>query len=153
MKKIIVISFFCILLDQIFKVIITSFLDVNSSIDIINNFFNLTLVHNDGAAWSILSGNRLLLIFISLIALVLIYYIFIKNKNLRKIDIITYGMLIGGIIGNLFDRVFYGYVIDFLDFKIFNYNYPVFNIADCFIVISAILLIVDVVKEGVVCKQ
>ena len=153
MKKIIIISFFCMLLDQISKVIITNFLDVNSSIDIINNFFNLTLVHNDGAAWSILSGNRLLLIFISLIALVLIYYIFIKNKNLRKIDIITYGMLIGGIIGNLVDRVFYGYVIDFLDFKIFNYNYPVFNIADCFIVISAILLIVDVVKEGVVCKQ
>lgn len=153
MKKIIIISFFCMLLDQISKVIITNFLDVNSSIDIINNFFNLTLVHNDGAAWSILSGNRLLLIFISLIALVLIYYIFIKNKNLKKLDIITYGMLIGGIIGNLFDRVFYGYVIDFLDFKIFNYNYPVFNIADCFIVISAILLIVDVVKEGVVCKQ
>lgn len=153
MKKIIIISFFCMLLDQISKVIITNILDVNSSIDIINNFFNLTLVHNDGAAWSILSGNRLLLIFISLIALMLIYYIFIKNKNLKKLDIITYGMLIGGIIGNLFDRVFYGYVIDFLDFKIFNYNYPVFNIADCFIVISAILLIVDVVKEGVVCKQ
>ena len=96
--------------------------------NIINNFFNLTLVHNDGAAWSILSGNRLLLIFISLIALIIIYYLFIKDKDLKKIDILTYGMLIGGIIGNLFDRIIYGYVIDFLDFNIFNYNYPVIKL-------------------------
>lgn len=153
MKKIIPISIICLLLDQISKLFIVNNLMLNESHSVINNFFNITLVYNDGAAWSILSGNRLLLIFISLIALVVIYSLFIKNKELGKFEIIIYGLLIGGIIGNLIDRVLYGYVIDFLDFKIFNYNYPVFNIADCCIVISAILLIVDFVKEGITCKQ
>lgn len=153
MKKIIPISIICLLLDRITKLFITNNLVLNDSYTIINNFFNITLVHNDGAAWSILSGNRILLIFISLIALFIIYFLFIKNKELKKIETLIYGMLIGGITGNLFDRVLYGYVIDFLDFKIFNYNYPVFNIADCCIVIAAILLIVDIVKEGITCKR
>ena len=153
MKKIIPISIICLLLDRITKLFITNNLVLNDSYTIINNFFNITLVHNDGAAWSILSGNRLLLIIISFIALFIIYFLFIKNKKLSKLEKIIYGMLIGGIIGNLIDRILYGYVIDFLDFKIFNYNYPVFNIADCCIVIAAILLIIDIVKEGITCKQ
>ena len=153
MKKIIPISIICLLLDRITKLFITNNLVLNDSYTIINNFFNITLVHNDGAAWSILSVNRILLIFISLIALFIIYFLFIKNKELKKIETLIYGMLIGGIIGNLIDRILYGYVIDFLDFKIFNYNYPVFNVADCCIVIAAILLIIDVVKEGITCKQ
>lgn len=153
MKKIISISMICLLLDQVFKIIVTNTLTLNNSYTIINNFFNISLVHNDGAAWSILSGNRILLIIISLLSLFIIYFLFIKNKQLKSIEIIIYGMLIGGILGNLLDRILYGYVIDFLDFKVFNYNYPVFNIADCCIVIAAILLVIDVVKEGIMCKQ
>lgn len=153
MKKIISISMICLLLDQVFKIIVTNTLTLNNSYTIINNFFNISLVHNDGAAWSILSGNRILLIIISLLSLFIIYFLFIKNKQLKPIEIIIYGMLIGGILGNLLDRILYGYVIDFLDFKVFNYNYPVFNIADCCIVIAAILLVIDVVKEGIMCKQ
>lgn len=153
MKKIISISMICLLLDQVFKMIVTNTLTLNNSYTIINNFFNISLVHNDGAAWSILSGSRILLIIISLLSLFIIYFLFIKNKQLKPIEIIIYGMLIGGILGNLIDRILYGYVIDFLDFKIFNYNYPVFNIADCCIVIAAILLVIDVVKEGIMCKQ
>lgn len=153
MKKIISISMICLLLDQVFKIIVTNTLTLNNSYTIINNFFNISLVHNDGAAWSILGGNRILLIIISLLSLFIIYFLFIKNKQLKSIEIIIYGMLIGGILGNLLDRILYGYVIDFLDFKVFNYNYPVFNIADCCIVIAAILLVIDVVKEGIMCKQ
>lgn len=153
MKKIIPISVICLLLDQVSKLFITNNLILNESYTIINNFFNITLVHNDGAAWSILSGNRLLLIIISFIALFIIYFLFIRNKKITKIETIIYGMLIGGIIGNLIDRILYGYVIDFFDFKIFSYNYPVFNIADCCIVIAAILLIIDMVKEGITCKR
>lgn len=153
MKKIISISMICLLLDQVFKIIVTNTLTLNNSYTIINNFFNISLVHNDGAAWSILSGNRILLIIISLLSLFIIYFLFIKKKQLKSIEIIIYGMLIGGILGNLLDRILYGYVIDFLDFKVFNYNYPVFNIADCCIVIAAILLVIDVVKEGIMCKQ
>lgn len=153
MKKIIPISIICLLLDQISKLLITNNLVINETYIVINNFFNITLVHNDGAAWSILSGNRLLLIIISFIALLIIYFLFIRNKKLTKLETIIYGMLIGGIIGNLIDRILYGYVIDFFDFKLFSYNYPVFNIADCCIVIAVILLIIDVVKEGITCEQ
>ena len=64
----------------------------------------------------------------------------IKGKELKKIDIVSYSMLLGGIIGNLIDRVVHGYVIDYLDFKIFNYNFPIFNIADTLIVISIIII-------------
>ena len=70
-----------------------------------------------------------------------IYY-FIKNETkITKFVIIEYGLLIGGILGNFIDRVVYGYVIDYLDFKIFNYDFAIFNLADTFIVIGVILLI------------
>lgn len=153
MKKIAVISFFSLLVDQILKLLVSSIIQLNTSKEIISNFFSISLVHNDGAAWSILSGNRFLLILISVIALISIYFIFIKNNQLAFLEILAYGMLIGGILGNLTDRIIYGYVVDFLDFNILGYNYPVFNFADCCIVIAAGLLIFEILKDGVLCKK
>lgn len=140
MKKILPISLLLIVIDQVVKIFVISKLSLQQSVTIINHFFNITYVRNNGAAWSILSGNVLLLIMISVIALVAIYYYLIKDKKLNKIDIISYSMLMGGIMGNLIDRVVHGYVIDYLDFKIFNYKFPVFNIADTLIVISVIII-------------
>lgn len=140
MKKILPISLLFVVIDQIVKILVISKLALQQPITIINNFFNITYVRNTGAAWSILSGNVLLLIMISVLALVAIYYYLIKDKELNKIDIVSYSMLIGGIIGNLIDRVVHGYVIDYLDFKIFNYNFPIFNVADTLIVISIIII-------------
>ncbi len=140
MKKILPISLLLVVIDQIVKILIISKMTLLESITIISNFFNITYVRNTGAAWSILSDNSLLLIIISIFALVLLYYYLIKNKELSRIDIISYSMLTGGIIGNLIDRVAHGYVIDYLDFKIFNYNFPIFNIADTLIVISVIVI-------------
>ncbi len=140
MKKILPISLLLIVIDQIVKILVINKMALQQSITIINNFFNITYVRNTGAAWSILSGNVLLLIMISVLALVTIYYYLIKDKDLNKIDIVSYSMLIGGIIGNLIDRIVHGYVIDYLDFKIFNYNFPIFNIADTLIVISIIII-------------
>ena len=122
------------------------------SINIIDNFFNITYVRNNGAAWSILSGNTMLLIMISLIALFLIYFWFIKDKELNKWENIGYGLLIGGTLGNLFDRIVYGYVIDYLDFKIFNYNFPIFNLADMCIVIGVILICINLIG-GEICDR
>ncbi len=147
MKKILTTSFICILIDQIIKIIITTNLKFTESINVIKNFFRITYLQNNGAAFSILSGNRIFLILITLIALLIIYIFLIKNKNINKIETICYGTLIGGIIGNLIDRVRLGYVIDYLDFNIINYNYPVFNFADICIVVSAILLLIISIKE------
>lgn len=140
MKKILPISLLFVVIDQVVKILVINKMALQQSITIINNFFNITYVRNTGAAWSILSGNVLLLIIISVLALVTIYYYLIKDKDLNKIDIVSYSMLIGGIIGNLIDRIVHGYVIDYLDFKIFNYNFPIFNIADTLIVISIIII-------------
>jgi len=146
MKKIGLISIICILIDQITKLIITSNFKLNESISLIGNFFSLTYVRNEGAAWSIFSGNRLFLILVGILAIVLIYNFLIKSKSLKKIEIFTYGLLLGGIVGNLIDRIVFGYVIDFLDFLIIGYNFPVFNLADTFIVVSVFLIIIDVVR-------
>ena len=74
-----------------------------------------------------------------------IYYI--EKNTYSKIQEVAYSFLLGGIIGNLIDRIFRGYVIDFLDFKLFGYDYPVFNLADSFIVVSIIVLIIIYIKE------
>ena len=119
---------------------------LEETIVIIKNFFNITYVLNDGAAWSILSGYTFLLILVAFVALGVIYFFFIKKKNLSKLETITYSFLIGGIIGNLIDRIIYGKVIDYFDFNIFGYDFPVFNIADICICLSVFVLIIDVVK-------
>ena len=142
LQKSLIITLLCALLDQIIKIIVMGTMGINSSIPIIDNFFSLTYVENDGAAWSIFSGNRIFLIIISIIALVLIYLYFFKNQNLKKFELINYSILIGGIFGNLLDRIKFGKVIDYLDFNIFGYSFPVFNFADICIVISVILLLI-----------
>jgi len=146
MKKVGFITFLCIVIDQMVKIIVSSTLKLNYSNEIISNFFNLTYVQNDGAAWSIFSGNRLFLIFVAIMSIILIYVYFIKNKKLTNFENITYGLLLGGIIGNLIDRIIFGYVIDYLDFLIFNYNFPIFNFADICIVVSVFLLIIDIFR-------
>lgn len=141
MKLIIIVSSITLLLDQIIKILISTIFEVNSGFVVIPKFFDILYVRNYGAAFNILDGNVFLLIGISLLSLFLLYYFFIRNKEIKKLESIIYGLLIGGIIGNLIDRVFLGYVVDYLAFNIFGYNFPVFNLADTCIVISTFLLI------------
>lgn len=152
MKKIAIFSIVFILIDQIIKLLITNNIVYLNSIEIIPNFFYLTHVHNEGAAWSIFSGNTLFLILIAIAVLVFIYLFFIKGKKLSNIETITYSLLIGGIIGNLIDRIVFKYVIDYLEFIFGSYHYPVFNFADICIVVSVITLIIYSFKEEV-CKK
>ncbi len=147
MKKLAIISLVCIIIDQIIKVVITTNVEFAHSINVINNFFRITYLQNTGAAWSILSGNRILLIIVTIIALGIIYYVFLKDKKIKNYESILLGLLLGGIIGNLIDRVRFGYVIDYLDFNLFSYHYPVFNFADICIVISIIILVIISLKE------
>ena len=140
MKKIGIISLIVIIIDRILKVLVTNNFVLDARNKIIDGFFYITNCHNEGAAFSLFSGNVLFLIFITLIVLFLIYRT-INKENVNKIGILAYGLLLGGILGNLYDRIFYGYVIDYLDFVIFKFNFAIFNLADAAIVIGAILLI------------
>ena len=129
-------------LDFIVKLFVNNIVILYSRIEIIPNFFEITNVRNTGAAFSILEGNRMLFIVIGLLAIYLIYKFILKEGKLSNYDILSYSMLIGGIFGNLLDRIIYGYVIDYFSFIIFNMNFPVFNLADVFIVISVFLIII-----------
>ena len=142
-KMLTIISIIIIILDQISKVLISTTLDLYESINIIPNFFKLTYTRNFGAAWSIMQNKRLFLVIVTIIALIFIFYLIYKEKKLTKFKMIYYGFLIGGIFGNFIDRISCGYVIDFLDFNIFGYNFPVFNISDSFIVIGVIMILLE----------
>lgn len=141
-KKIGIIAFVCLLIDQISKFFITNNLVLYEKKEIIKNFFNITYTRNRGGAWGILNGNVFLLIGITVVALFFLCKYIFKDENISGIDTISYGMLLGGIVGNLIDRIVHNYVIDFLYFKIFNYDFPVFNIADTLIVVSVFIMVI-----------
>lgn len=146
-------NIFCILvsiffiLDQGIKLLLECMLEYQETITVIPNLFDITLVHNYGAAWNIFDGNRLFLILVAICFLAMIYYFFLKNKKVTKPEAISLGILVGGILGNLCDRIIHGYVIDYLSFQIFGYPFPVFNLADTCIVIAVIMIFIDTVRR------
>ena len=89
-KKVVVISIIFVVLDQLIKLIITNNLYLGETLKIIPNFFDITKVHNYGAAWSMFSGNVIILAIIGIIALIFIYSFFVYKKDLHKLEIITY---------------------------------------------------------------
>ena len=147
-KKYLIITFIFFIVDLISKQVLSKVLELGKSIKVIKYFFYITLCHNDGAAFSILRDKQILLIIITLIALFFIYK-YMNKQDLGKYDSFAFSMITGGILGNLLDRVVYNYVIDFIDFKIFGYDFPVFNFADCFIVIGVTLLLIKSIKESI----
>ena len=148
-KKLIIIAIISILIDQISKFIIVSNFSISSSITVIPSFFSIMFVKNTGAAWGIFSNGTLILAIASIIFLLFAIKYIYELKTISKLSVFTYATLIGGIIGNLIDRLFRGYVVDFLSFNIFGYSFPVFNIADIFIVVSIILIVIESIwKEG-----
>lgn len=152
-KKLTIFSVLFIAIDQIIKMFISNVISYQEEIEIIPHFFYITNVHNDGAAWSILSGNVLLLALLGVVALVCIYYFFLKDKTLSKLEIFLYSLLIGGIVGNFIDRIFLGYVVDYLGVILVNYYFPIFNFADIGIVISIFIMIILSMKEELACKK
>ena len=147
LKTIYILSVLFVIIDQFIKIFISSKMILNQSFILIKKLLSINLVHNTGAAFSILSGSRILLILIGILALVGVSLYIKRSDYLSDISILTYSLLIGGILGNLIDRIVYGYVIDYISFNIFGYNFPVFNIADICIVISIILIIVSIIRE------
>ncbi len=116
------------------------------AVTVVEGFFKITYVKNTGMAWSLLEGQQVFLSLVSLAASAgMIYYL--AKKKPDKPTAISVALLLGGALGNLFDRVFLGYVRDFLDFYIFGYNFPVFNVADSALTIGVVLLLVITTME------
>lgn len=144
MTTIIILSLICLIIDQITKILVIKILPLSGSIEIIKNFFYIIPTNNTGAAFSILIGQRIFLILITIAILAFLIQYIKKNKIERKIDIISFSFIIGGSLGNLIDRIIRGSVIDFISLKLGNYNFPIFNIADTLIVVGVILLLLGV---------
>jgi signal peptidase II len=130
-----VIVFTILSLDQLTKFIITRNLFYHQSVPVIPHVFHLTLIFNQGAAFGILKNQTPLFIFTSFLAVILIFLALKENRQ-GKLYPLALSFILAGALGNLIDRLFFGYVIDFLDFRV----WPVFNIADSAITVGAILL-------------
>lgn len=127
-----------IVLDQITKVLITKNVEINGLITVINKFFYITHVQNKGAAWSILENKRYFFIVITVIISILIAYYLLKSKD--RFLKLSFSFILGGALGNLIDRIIKGSVTDFFEFHFGSYIFPIFNVADIFVVIGTFLL-------------
>lgn len=125
--------------DLVTKVVTMENMPLGSTIPLWEGVFHLTHIRNTGAAFSILSGQRFFLILLPLIVVVaVIAYIIIKRpKNTFLLWALS--MIVSGGIGNLIDRIRFGYVVDFLDFRLINF--PVFNVADIWVTLGAAIFI------------
>lgn len=130
-----------IILDQVSKFFVQTNMDLNSSIPLIDGFFSITYIHNTGAAFSVLQGKTILLIIIQMLVILTIFgYVIYKRSSLHWTLKVSLALIVGGGIGNLIDRIYNGYVVDFIHFHF----WPIFNIADISVCIGCGLLIIYV---------
>ncbi len=138
---ILLLSFCVTALDQLSKFIIQRSLEPDLSIPVIKDIFHLTLVFNTGAAFGIFKARNFIFITIAAFAII---FILSHLPRLRREGImvkISIALILGGIIGNLIDRLRFGYVVDFLDFRV----WPVFNLADSAITVGAVIMCVKLI--------
>lgn len=135
------------IIDQIIKYLVVSNISIGSKKIIIDNFLKFIYIRNTGAAFGILSGNIIFLIFITVLLIFYIVNEMKKNIN-NNLSLLSFSLILSGALGNLIDRVVRGYVVDYISFTLFNREMSVFNLADTYITIGVILLIYIVIKEG-----
>ena len=135
--------FAVVFLDRVTKIFFSKILALGESIPIVRHVLHMTLVRNTGIAFGLFKDQGAVFILIPIIAIVLLAYnIFYYKSNAEKLSrlyIIGFSLILGGAIGNLVDRIVYGYVIDFIDFRI----WPVFNIADSAITVGAFIIAIQ----------
>lgn len=146
----VVLSVAILALDLITKYVICGMFAENEGITAIPYLFNIIVVHNEGAAWGILSGNQIGLIILSILLFAFLVWYFVKEKKKSWLLVISMAFIYGGCIGNLFDRIVFGYVRDFIQFAFWQ-SFPIFNFADVFLTVGVILfaiyLIIFLVKK------
>jgi signal peptidase II len=150
MLKYLIISAIVIGLDQVTKWLMVSWLALYETVAIMP-YFNLTMAHNHGAAFSFLAQaggwQRWFFIVLAIVISTVLLVWLSKLKPEAKLEAVSLSLILGGAIGNVIDRIYYGYVIDFLDVYIGNSHWPAFNVADAAICIGAVLLIIDSFKS------
>ncbi len=129
-----------VLIDRLSKNFFSGLLDLNESVAVIHHVLHFSLVHNTGIAFGLFKDCGAVFIVIPLILTgLLVYniYFYRHSEQLSRLYIVAFALILGGAIGNLIDRIFLGYVIDFIDFRI----WPVFNVADSAITIGAAIIL------------
>ncbi len=133
-------TFSVIFVDRVTKIFFSDLLAYGESLPIIRNILHMTMVHNTGIAFGFFKDQGIVFIVIPIIAIFLlifnVYYYRQNNEALSRVYIVAFSLILGGAIGNLIDRIVYGHVIDFIDFRV----WPVFNIADSAITVGAIMV-------------
>lgn len=136
-------------LDQVTKKIVERNMELHESISIIGDFFRLTSHRNPGAAFGILQEQRTFFIIITIVVLAaIIWYITLIRKSGKTMMLVALGLVLGGAVGNFVDRLLYGKVVDFLDFHLGFYDFPIFNIADMGIVCGGALILLDAFRDA-----
>ena len=130
-----------IILDQIIKKAVVAAMSLYESIPVIQDIFHITYIHNTGAAFSIMEGRISVLILLPLVMIIgAVIFMLIMRKKGHPVLMTSVALIAGGGIGNLIDRIALGYVVDYLDFRVF----PIFNLADIAVCVGCGLLIVYV---------
>lgn len=143
-KKYIFLILILLFIDQLTKYLVVTNMDLYQEIVIIKNFFSLYFVYNTGAAFSILEGNIYFLYLVSVFALAYMVYYYKKHTDIYTRYSIA--ILIAGTLGNFIDRLYQQKVIDFLSFTFFGWRFAIFNIADIFVFVGILLLMIDIYK-------
>lgn len=140
-----IIAIFILIIDQLWKSAIVKWMEIGQTIPIWEGVFHLTSLRNKGAAFGILQNQRLFFIIVTLIAVFgIIYYLQTEGKKNRRISF-ALSLLLGGALGNFYDRLVRGEVVDSLDFRLIDF--PIFNLADVFIFTGVTLMLLDIWLE------
>ncbi len=134
------ISLAIVIFDFITKQIVLKNMHLGQSIPLWKNVFHLTFVKNEGASFGMMQGGRWFFVVITVALIAYLLYYILKNKERNKLFLLAATFIIGGGMGNLIDRIMTGKVVDFFDFCLINF--AIFNVADCFVVIGAVLAII-----------
>ena len=135
--------FIIAILDQAAKFFVAGLLPTMKTIPVITDVFHLTYVENTGAGFGVFSGYTWILTLLTLVVIIgAVSYVVVK-RPINRLFLTGFIFMLGGAVGNVIDRIRLGYVIDFFDFRLINF--PVFNIADCFITVGAIIFAVYVI--------
>ena len=154
-KKIVPIIVILVLFDYLTKYFIKTKFFPFTQVKIIAHYLNLVYVKNTGIAFGLLSTipeymRKIFLIWIPVITCVVLFLYILYSKKISKIATVGFTLIIAGAIGNLIDRIFYGYVVDFLDFYFKGFHWPAFNFADSYISVGIFFIFLDtfVKKNG-----